>query len=437
VLQQTPQTARTPRGQLVGAQVGDGPPLLLLHATLHDRHDFDPIIPTRARNHRVLALAQVAGLSPFPFARAFKATTGWSPRQFVTACRVHRATVLLAASTMPVAEVAVGAGISNLSYFRWLFAGTWVSCPGNCEKTTRLDPVRQAGSCQHQTMAGTHLFINGDTPLAARVYRITDDIVERQPAVLVTGSWLTVKEQMADLYAGALAAQGFAAITFDFAGFGASGGAPRQARSPSGRSPTSPLWLSRCPGCRSSTPGKSATWRSAPAPSTRSPPSQARRSPHSRASAAGTMTPDRRPFCGGAGRRRWRNTSALGPCAPYPPPRAATSGRACSSRWNYYANRARGAVASWVNEMAEISWPFWLTFDGLAAAPEVDVPALFVHSDGCVLPGNVKKIRGQLAGPTELIWADGSQTDFYDQPQQVSAAADAAATHFRTTLRMP
>jgi len=38
-------------------------------------------------------------------------------------------------------------------------------------------------------MAATpHLFLNGDVPLAARVHRNTDDIAERQPAVLVTGS---------------------------------------------------------------------------------------------------------------------------------------------------------------------------------------------------------------------------------------------------------
>jgi hypothetical protein len=33
-----------------------------------------------------------------------------------------------------------------------------------------------------------------------------------------------------------------------------------------------------------------------------------------------------------------------------------------------------------------------------------------------------------------LLWANGSQTDFYDQPRQVSAAASAAAEHFRKTL---
>ena len=59
---------------------------------------------------------------------------------------------------------------------------------------------------------------NGDVPLAVRMHRPDD---EPRPAVLVTGSWLTVRDQMPDHYAAALAARGHIAVTFDFAGFGA------------------------------------------------------------------------------------------------------------------------------------------------------------------------------------------------------------------------
>ena len=47
------------------------------------------------------------------------------------------------------------------------------------------------------------------------------------PGVLVTGSWTTVKEQMADLYARRLAEAGLTALTFDFAHFGESDGESR------------------------------------------------------------------------------------------------------------------------------------------------------------------------------------------------------------------
>jgi uncharacterized protein len=101
---------------------------------------------------------------------------------------------------------------------------------------------------------------------------------------------------------------------------------------------------------------------------------------------------------------------------------------------DYYASPGRGAIPPWRNEMAELSWMYWLTFDGLSAASRVSAPTLFVHGDDCVLPDNVRLVRDRLAGPSELIWADGGQIDFYDQPDQVSLAVEAADRHFRRTL---
>jgi hypothetical protein len=101
---------------------------------------------------------------------------------------------------------------------------------------------------------------------------------------------------------------------------------------------------------------------------------------------------------------------------------------------DYYGSPSRGAVPSWVNGMAELSWAYWLTFDGLSAAPRVRVPSLFVHGDGCVLPENLRAVAGKVAGPSERVWADGTQIDFYDQDPQVTLAVDAADAHFRAHL---
>src|SRR6476660_4811509 len=35
---------------------GVGPPIVLLHATLHDHHDYDAVVDPLARHHRVLAV---------------------------------------------------------------------------------------------------------------------------------------------------------------------------------------------------------------------------------------------------------------------------------------------------------------------------------------------------------------------------------------------
>jgi AraC family transcriptional regulator len=89
-------------------------------------------------------LGQVAGLSPFHFAHAFKATTGLSPHQFVMARRVHRATLLLTGTAMPVPQIAAAVGLSNVSYFRRLFRREMGMLPGELRETARLDPARQA-----------------------------------------------------------------------------------------------------------------------------------------------------------------------------------------------------------------------------------------------------------------------------------------------------
>lgn len=49
----------TRAGRLAYAEAGRdsaGPPLLLLHANLHDRHDFDAVVPRLARQYRTIAL---------------------------------------------------------------------------------------------------------------------------------------------------------------------------------------------------------------------------------------------------------------------------------------------------------------------------------------------------------------------------------------------
>ncbi|RZS44559.1 hypothetical protein EV193_101435 [Herbihabitans rhizosphaerae] len=98
---------------------------------------------------------------------------------------------------------------------------------------------------------------------------------------------------------------------------------------------------------------------------------------------------------------------------------------------DYYADPSRGAVPLWRNEMAELSWLYWLTFDGLSAAGRVSTPTLFVHSDDCVLPDNAHTVHNGLAGPKQLVWAEGGQTDFYDRPDHVALAVDAAPSTSR------
>jgi hypothetical protein len=76
------------------------------------------------------------------------------------------------------------------------------------------------------------LFHSAGVALVGRIHRNVDNLIEVQPGLVVTGSWFTVKEQMPDRYAAELAARGYTVLTFDFAGFGESGGEPRQTEMP-------------------------------------------------------------------------------------------------------------------------------------------------------------------------------------------------------------
>lgn len=49
-------TVQTRAGTLSYQDLGQGPVLILLHATLHSHHDFDTIVPALAHDHRVIAV---------------------------------------------------------------------------------------------------------------------------------------------------------------------------------------------------------------------------------------------------------------------------------------------------------------------------------------------------------------------------------------------
>ncbi len=66
------------------------------------------------------------------------------------------------------------------------------------------------------------LFFSEGVRLSGTLHRNVADLLTAQPTIVVSGSWLTVKEQMADRYARELAARGYSAFTFDFTGFGQS-----------------------------------------------------------------------------------------------------------------------------------------------------------------------------------------------------------------------
>lgn len=100
---------------------------------------------------RLNDLAHVAGLSPFHFARCFRATMGLAPHQYVQARRIELAKRLIMTTDQSVVEVAWSVGFENISHFRRQFAAQVGVLPGVLRRATR--PMMRAGQSRHSVIA--------------------------------------------------------------------------------------------------------------------------------------------------------------------------------------------------------------------------------------------------------------------------------------------
>ncbi|MGH9203275.1 MAG: alpha/beta hydrolase, partial [Vicinamibacterales bacterium] len=274
------------------------------------------------------------------------------------------------------------------------------------------------------------VFPSNGVTLVGRVYRSVDDLEEQQPTVVITGSWLTVKEQMPNTYALALVERGYTAFTFDFTGFGQSDGAPRQLELPARKiadiiaAADFLSTMSFVDGggvghlgiCASAQYALAAIARGARIRSYASVAGWYHDAHSVAGFYAGAPGVAQRLQCASNALDRF---TADGSVVTAPAYRVGDERAGMWFELDYYANPQRGAVPAWKNEMAEMSWAYWLTFDGLRAAREVSVPTVMLHGDGCVLPDNAKQVYNALRGPKQLEWTEGSQIDFYDEPAHV------------------
>jgi fermentation-respiration switch protein FrsA (DUF1100 family) len=263
--------------------------------------------------------------------------------------------------------------------------------------------------------------------------------------IVVTGSWTTVKEQMPNHYARKLADEGFAALTFDFRGYGESGGAPRQYESPArkirdienavkfaGTLPfISPGRIGGLAVCASVGYMAHAIARGVGIRSFATVAGWLHDASTVGQFYGGDEGVQKRVALARAAREKLERTDTVEYVAAYDPddPEAAMS-----FPLDYYAKPSRGAVPQWKNQFAVMSWSEWLEFDGVAPASRIGVPTLLVHSDAAVFPDNVRRFHAALAGPKDLYWTQGEQIDFYDTEPLTTRAAQVAAAHYRATL---
>lgn len=264
---------------------------------------------------------------------------------------------------------------------------------------------------------------------------------QQRPAVIVTGAWTSVEEQMPRAYALQMAERGFAAFTFDFRGWGKSGDLPQNARfveSPAAKTSdieaaiafvaTLPeVDASQIHGlgiCASAgymvdavagndlvqSIGLVAPWL--------------QNEELVQAVYGGEEGVDGLISVGRAAE------AAGGEIIPAAGPEGAEG--VLMPIGGYYYEPSRGAVPEYDNQWNQASWEGWLTYHPADNPQRLDKPLAVVHSEAAAIPQGVRAFLDGYAGDATMQWLeDVTQFDFYDNPNDVTRAADTMAEHFR------
>jgi ankyrin repeat protein/fermentation-respiration switch protein FrsA (DUF1100 family) len=284
------------------------------------------------------------------------------------------------------------------------------------------------------------LILEGDLYLPGS-YQEGDKI----PAVIVGGSWMTVKEQMAGTYARELAKTGFVTLAFDHRFYGESEGEPRGYESPKHKIEdfkNALSYLQELPFVRKNRIGALGVCASAGYLAKLA-------TQDSRLKSTVLVAPwlhdaetvevmyggkegvQKRIKAGLDARKQYEKTGEV----QYVPKISATDKNAAMfGEYNYYLNPNRGGIPEWGKSFAVMSWPEWLLFDPIASAKQIKSPVLIIQSEEAALPDTTRAFYKELPCKKEIYWMKGTQFDFYDGEKQVKEAVEKASEFFQETL---
>ncbi len=260
------------------------------------------------------------------------------------------------------------------------------------------------------------------------------------PTVIVTGAWTSVEEQMPSVYANEMVERGFAAFTFDFRGWGKSGDLPNHVRfveSPAAK--TSDIraafeFVGTLPEvdatqvhglgiCASAGYMVDAV------------------SGNELVKSIGLVAPwlqnaelVEAVYGGVEGVEGLIAVSrdaeaAGGQIIPAAGPEGAEG--VLMPIGGYYYEAERGAIPAYDNQWNNAGWEGWLTYYPADQADRLTHPLAIVHSEAAAIPQGVKAFLAGFAGEATLQMLEGvTQFDFYDNPEDVTRAADTMAAHF-------
>jgi len=272
---------------------------------------------------------------------------------------------------------------------------------------------------------------------------LPDDYKDGQklPGLVVTGAWTTVKEQMAGTYAAAMADRGYAALAFDFRGWGQSDGRIRYLENPERKTEdihAAVHYLSRRPEVDGNRIGGFGICASAGYMSDVALNNDAVKSLALVAPWLHDAEIVKAVYGGDEGVSRLIQASRQAEQSPEPvivEAASLTNDAAVMYQAPYYTQPDRGLIPEYDNKFNLASWEGWLTYDALQSADNLEKPVLLVHSEAAAIPQGAREYARRLGSHVVEVWLDDvTQFDFYDQPIPVKTSSDAVAEHFHTTL---
>ncbi len=258
------------------------------------------------------------------------------------------------------------------------------------------------------------------------------------PALVVTGAWTTVKEQMPATYAKEMAKRGFAALVFDFRGWGASKDDIRYLENPVRK--TEDILAAAAFLASREDLAKEPILGLGICASAGYMIDAANQSPHmGRVALVAPWLHDAAIVAqvyggeeGVQGLIQLGRDAEASDQPVYQEAASSTNELSLMYQAPYYTEKERGAIPAYDNQFNVASWEGWLSYDAQQAAGKLKAPVLLVHSDAAAIPQGAKQFARDGGEWVRSLWLPGvSQFDFYDRPEPVTRSADAVAAHFR------
>lgn len=288
-------------------------------------------------------------------------------------------------------------------------------------------------------------FKSGDNTLVGNLILPADyDGNKKLPAIIVTGAWTTVKEQMPSTYAKELAKQGFATLVFDFTGWGESEGEKRYVEDPQQKitdievasaflrtqNEINPDQVGGLGVCASSGYMVKAYADGAIK-------SLALVAPwlHNQEIATavygGEESVANLIAASDAADKKFNATGETEIIIAA----SSTDDTSLMYQAPYYTEEDRGLIKEFDNQFNLSSWRPWLTFDAIQYADKLPSKVLFVESEAMALPQGseaFKAIAGDKVVSVNL--PETSQFDFYDKVEPVEKSVASVAEFMTETL---